>query len=260
MKKEDAAAFLTIDRLAAEAGVSAASITRFATEIGFSGYPDLQKALRLNLQQRLNPTQRLQSSMGIEDNSLFSRSFQKDMENINEAIKLNPTPMLESVVQLLLRAQNVYIVAYRSSYSLASYFYVILEQILGNVNLVNNLENMKAETLLRMTKRDVLISISFPRYNQQTLDFTKLAYDRGVKILPISDSLSAPLIQYSDVYLISPFESMSFYNSYVPVMSLINALSTELAAALKEEVKERLTLIDQMSDTVYYPLTGHGQS
>lgn len=248
LKNEENVAFLTVDRCAAQIGVSASSVTRFATELGYNGYPDLQNNLRQTLQQRLNPTHRLASGLPHDENQIYSASIQKDIMSIEETFKLNSSAMMEAAVKALKEAGNIYLVGHRSSYSIISYFSLILEQMLGNVTVINKLENMTPEYLLRMKKDDLLVSISFPRYNLSTVKFTEQASDRGLKILAISDSLSSPLLQFTDVYLLSRFESISFYNSYVSTIALINCICAELAVSLREHVKERLIQIDNLGD------------
>jgi DNA-binding MurR/RpiR family transcriptional regulator len=250
LENEDSTAFLTLNRLSAQIGVSPASFTRFAVDLGFSGYAELQNSLRESLQQRLHPTFRLKTGIGENENDIFQRSIQMDIQKIQDSMELNSYSMMESIVKQLLKARNIYIIGYRSSYSIVSYLNVNLEQILGNVTVINHIESMKPEYLLRMSDEDVLISISFPRYNQETMEFTEVAQNQGVKILAITDSVTSPLIQYADTYLLSKFEGVSFHNSYVSILSLINAIFASLVVSLKDQVQDRLNLIEQLSSDV----------
>lgn len=250
LKNENSTSFLTIDRLALQIGVSPSSLTRFATELGFQGYPDLQKRLRENLQHKLNPAFRLTSGISQDKNDVFVRSFQKDLSSLQETMQLNSPKMMESVVNLLRKSKNIYIIAHRSSYSIASYMHAVLEPILGNVTLVNTIERMHTEYLLRMSEQDVLISISFPRYHLETVEFTELAKNQGVKVFAITDSMVSPLIQYADTYLLSKYESVNFHNSNVSALALVNSISASLAACLEEQVKARLNLIEKLNEEI----------
>lgn len=248
LNNEQDVAFLNLYSLSSQIGVSISSITRFSVDLGFSGYSEMQELIRKNLQLKLHPTHRLSSGMGSNENNIYAHSFKKDMKDIEQVMELNDESVMRSIVDSMLEAKNIYIIGYRSSYTIATYLNSILQSSLGNVTLINNIENITPELLLRMTESDLLISISFPRYNIKTIDFTKQAKKRGTKIVAISDMVSSPLVQSSDLYLLSKFEGVSFHNSYVSTLSLINSLCADLANRLGNTIKKRLNSIDELND------------
>lgn len=247
LRNEDEISFLTIDVLATQIGVSPSSLTRFSTEIGFRGYPGLQKALRKDLQNKLNPVHRLSSEISSDKNDIVKKSFQKDSSNLQETMRLNSQEIINSVVELIQHSRNIYIIGHRTSYSIASYMHAILEPILGNVVLVNTIERMNTELLLRMNQDDVLISINFPRYHKETVEFTEMAKSQKIKIIALTDSMASPLIKYSDSYLLSKYESANFHNSNVSALAIINSIAASLAVRLEDQVKTRLNKIEELN-------------
>lgn len=198
--------------------------------------------MRYNLHSKLNPTFCLESGINQEEN-IITKSFEKDITNLQETMQLNSHRMIESIVSTIKNAKTISIIVHHSSYSIASYMYAILEPILGNVTLVNTIERMHTEYLLRMTKDNVLISISFPRYHSETVEFTELASKQNVQLVALTDSMVSPLIEYTEKYLLSKFDSMNCHNSNLSALALINAISDSLTSELAEKINKKIKRI-----------------
>lgn len=238
----DEIAFLTVERLAAASGVSPATITRFAVQVGYSGYPALQEAVRESVRRRLAPPQRLQE---LPQDDLFSRSFDLEIRSLQEARELNPQPVLERAVQLLLEAKWIYVVAMGSTYPVAVHAARVLHQGLGKVSLISGTGGFLAEELVTIQPGEVLLAISLPRYGRSVLDVIRYAREKGLTILLLTDSHRSPAAGMADLVLRTPFESASFFNANTAAMAVANAVLAGVGAARKSETTARLQAVEE---------------
>ena len=222
----DKAAFMTASRLGKLVGVSESTVVRFAAELGYDGYPAMQRALQEIVRSKLTSIQRIQAS----NDTLFSADvvasvLHRDMDTIRQAIEGIDRSAFEMVVDKLMSARHIYILGVRSSSFLAGYLHFYLHLIFENVTLVTtNSAGDILESILRIGPGDVLVGISFPRYSQSTVKGVRYAHDRGADVVSITDSELSPLYPLSSVALMARSDMISFVDSLVAPFSLLNAL------------------------------------
>jgi len=222
----DKAAFMTASKLGKLVGVSESTVVRFASQLGYDGYPAMQRALQEIVRSKLTSIQRIQAS----NDTLFSADvvasvLHRDMDTIRQAIEGIDRSAFEMVVDKLMSARHIYILGVRSSSFLAGYLHFYLHLIFENVTLVTtNSAGDILESILRIGPGDVLVGISFPRYSQSTVKGVRYAHDRGADVLSITDSELSPLYPLSSVALMARSDMISFVDSLVAPFSLLNAL------------------------------------
>lgn len=236
----DKAAFMTAFKIGEIVGVSESTVVRFANTIGYDGYPSLQNELQELIKSKLTTVQRL--SMSQEDYSTKDIGVKKilktDMENIKDTIEDIDCEMFESVIDSILKAKRVYILGLRSSNALAAYLGFYLGLILDDVIVVSLGISDIFEQLIRVNKDDVVIGISYPRYSRRTLDALRYVKEQDCTIIGITDSHASPLATISDYNLYARSNMVSFVDSLVAPMSLINALIVSIGMRLKNEATE----------------------
>ena len=222
----DKAAFMTASKLGKLVGVSESTVVRFASQLGYDGYPAMQRALQEIVRSKLTSIQRIQAS----NDTLFSADvvasvLHRDMDTIRQAIEGIDRSAFETVVDKLMSARHIYILGVRSSSFLAGYLHFYLHLIFENVTLVTtNSAGDILESILRIGPGDVLVGISFPRYSQSTVKGVRYAHDRGADVVSITDSELSPLYSLSSVALMARSDMISFVDSLVAPFSLLNAL------------------------------------
>ena len=222
----DKAAFMTASKLGKLVGVSESTVVRFASQLGYDGYPAMQRALQEIVRSKLTSIQRIQAS----NDTLFSADvvasvLHRDMDTIRQAIEGIDRSAFETVVDKLMSARHIYILGVRSSSFLAGYLHFYLHLIFENVTLVTtNSAGDILENILRIGPGDVLVGISFPRYSQSTVKGVRYAHDRGADVVSITDSELSPLYPLSSVALMARSDMISFVDSLVAPFSLLNAL------------------------------------
>ena len=244
----DEAAALTASRLGKLAGVSESTVVRFASELGYDGYPSMQRALQEMIRGRLTSTQRIQAAGSrLSGQDVLGAVLQSDMEKLREVVAKADRKAFAHVVDQVQGARHVYILGTRSSAFVAGYLNFYLHLLMENVTLVQSTAAGEIfEQLFRVGPGDVMIAISFPRYSSVTVNTVKFAKDRGATIVAITDNELSPVYRMSDAALLAPCEMISFVDSMVAPLSLINALVVALAARLGRDAAATFSQLESI--------------
>jgi len=243
----ESAAFMTASKLGKEVGVSESTVVRFASEIGYDGFPEFQKALREHIKNKLTPVQRMEIiSSKIGDKDVLKKVVQTDIEKLKQTLDTVNTKDFECAIDALVNAKNVYILGARTCFSLAAFLEVYLNMLLDNVKMVTaNSSSDVVEQMYRIGSDDALIAISYPRYLQRTLNGVKFASERGAKIVAITDSKESPIVKYAESSLIAGCDLGNFVDSLVAPLSLINALIVAIVMRNKDKA---VTAFESLED------------
>lgn len=246
----DEAAFMTAARLGSMTGVSEPTVVRFACSLGYEGYPEFIKDLNEYAKARLTSVQRAGvSSKLIGEDDVVSRIMSIDAECVKKSIGLISRDDFNGAVDALLAAGTVYILGVRSASALAGFLNCYLSLIFKNVRLINALSASEMfEQLQKLDEGDAIVGISFPRYSQRTVKALRFASSRGAKVISITDSEQSPLVRYSDFRLLARCEIMSYVDSLVAPMSVINALLVALSIRKRDELDKTLSALEEIWD------------
>ncbi|WP_082235703.1 MurR/RpiR family transcriptional regulator [Halobacillus massiliensis] len=239
--------FFTVGKMAEQSGVSDATVFRFATALGLSGYNELQQHMQNSMQNQLTAQERMKMSNEIyhmEDRKGVYEIFQDDIANIQSSFEKLDMASFEKSVQMILEARKIYIVANRSARSLAIFFHYYLHLILEDVELISTTDEA-AEKFLNTTAQDVVIGLSFSRYSKKTIDIFSLAKEKNIQTIAITDNSFSPLLPYADTGLTVSTQMPSFIDSFTAPLSLINALINYVGRAKKDELTERLEQLEE---------------
>lgn len=238
----DKAVFLTAAKLGKIVGVSESTVVRFANELGYEGYPKLQRALEELVKNKLTSIQRMEVTSGrINKEHILKSVLQSDSEKIKLTLEEIEPKVFDQAVEMILNAKNIYILGVRSCASLAGFLGFYFNLIFDNVKLVHtNSVSEMFEQIYRINNDDVIIGISFPRYSKRTLKAMEFADSRGAKVVAITDSPLSPMIQFSKCSLIARSDMASFVDSLVAPLSVINALIIAICMKKKDTVLNTL--------------------
>ena len=234
----DKAAFMTASKLGKMVNVSESTVVRFAVELGFDGYPNMQKALQEMVRNKLTSVQRIEVAndrFGNQD--VVSMVLQSDLESIRMTSEALDRTALEKAVSAILHAKSIYIVGVRSSAAIALYMSFYFRNIFDNVKLINSSATSEMiEQMLHLSKEDVVIGISLPRYSTRTVKMMEYARDCGAQVVVITDSMDAPAAKSADHTLVAKSDMVSVVDSLVAPMSLVNALIVSISRRKEQEV------------------------
>ena len=244
----DKAVFLTAEKLGKVVGVSESTVVRFATHLGYRGYPEFQKALEELVHNKLNSIQRMEVTYGrISQSKILDTVLQSDAEKIKSTLEQIDQNAFESALDIILNAKHIYIVGIRSCAPLASFMSFYFNLMFDNVHLLHTSSSSELfEQMVRISEEDVIIGISFPRYSMRTLKAMEFANNRNAKVITLTDSVHSPMNLYSSCNLIAKSDMASIVDSLVAPLSVINALIVALCMRKQSEVAETLEALEDI--------------
>jgi len=246
----DKAVFLTAAKLGAIVGVSESTVVRFATQLGYAGYSEFQKALEEVVSIKLNSIQRMEVAYGrISQSEILTSVLHSDVEKIKQTMIDIDENAFEAAVSAIAKAKRVYIVGLRSCAPLASFLSLYLNLVCENVDSVTtNSASEIFDQLIRIDEHDVIIGISFPRYSMRTLKALEFASNRNATVVTLTDSVHSPMNLYSSCNLIASSDMVSIVDSLVAPLSVINALVVALCMKKQVEVVKTLETLEEIWD------------
>ena len=249
LENYDKAAFMTAAKIAAVTGASESTVVRFAAELGYDGYPAMQRDLQELIKSKLTATQRIDVAKERMQGNTLNAVLRADADSITDAMARIDSEQFNKVCECILTAKNIYLMGVRASSALAQFLGFYLNLMFPNVHIISTISVSEVfEQILRISEDDVFIGISFPRYSKRTLKAMKYASSRNAKVVAITDNENAPLCKYSDFNLTARSGMVSFADSLVAPLSLINALIAELSMKKEKEVVEMLSGLENIWD------------
>lgn len=245
-KHYDKAVFMTASVLGDTVGVSESTVVRFASALGYEGYPEMQKSLQELVRHRLTSAQRFEMTADVSRKDAMSRVLKTDMNNIRNTIEeINEDKFLQ-VVDSIKDASTIYVLGLRSAAPLSEFFGYYLHFIFDDVRVVGAGSTDVFESIARIGKGDVLIGISFPRYSTRTLEAMRFARKHGATVVGLTDGPMSPLVNEAEVCLSARTDMASFVDSLVAPLSVINALLVALAIEKKGDLSRNLDRLEEI--------------
>lgn len=248
LESYDKAAFMTASRLGKHVNVSESTVVRFAAELGFDGYPDMQRSLQKMIRNRLTSVQRIEvTNDRIGDQDLLYSVLQSDMEKIRQTLEEMDRDTFEHAVDAIVNARRIYIIGVRSSAAIATFLDFYFNLIFDNVVMVSaHTSSEMFESMLRVGDNDVVIGVSFPRYSSRTVQAMNFASDRGATTIAITDSEASPLADTSKYTLKARSDMASFVDSLVAPLSLVNALLVAVSRKKNDDLAHTFQSLEQI--------------
>lgn len=242
----DQAVFMTAAKLGEALGISESTVVRFASGIGYEGYPEFQKALADCVKGKLSSIQKMDAKYGRSSQSeVLTSVLTADIEKLQHTIDNMDPAAFESAVNTILEAETVYIMGLRSNEPLAEFLHFYLNMVRGGVVLLKTTSVSETfEQMIRIHEKDCFIGISFPRYSMRTLKAMEFANDRNAKVIAITDSTHSPMSLYSSCNLLARSDMVSIVDSLVAPLSVINALVVALCLKCPQDVRKNLEMLE----------------
>lgn len=246
----DKAAFMTASKLGKTVNVSESTVVRFAAELGYDGYPAMQKALQEMIRNKLTSVQRIEvSNDRIGNHDVLSMVMQADIDKIRMTMEETGREVFNEAVEAIVEAKRIYILGIRSSSAIADFMGFYFNLIFKDVLVVHGTSASEVfEQILRIGPNDVIIGISFPRYSSRTVKAMQYARDKGATVVALTDSDTSPLTPMANYTLLAKSEMASFVDSLVAPLSLINALIVAIGRKKNEDLAATFEALEQIWD------------
>lgn len=243
----DKAAFMTASKLGKTVGVSESTVVRFAVELGYDGYPSMQKALQEMVLNRLTSVQRIGiANDRIGDQDVVSLVLQADADKLRQTSESLDREAFRASVDALLKARNIYILGARSAAALINFLGYYLNYMFDNVHIITNSGTGEMfEKLVNVGADDVVIGCSFPRYSVSTIRSAQFCRSVGATVIGLTNSNMSPLSQHCDHVLVAKSDMVSLVDSLVAPLSVVNALIVALAAAREKELQRTFATLEK---------------
>lgn len=250
LESYDKAAFQTAGVLGKTVQVSESTVVRFAAELGYDGYPEMQKAMQEMVLTRLTSVQRIEvGAKRLQQEDVLSSVLQTDMDLIRTTSEQIDQKAFQGAVDALLNAQTIYVVGVRSSAALASFLNYYFKYMFRDVRLITSASDSEVfEQIVRISPQDALLGISFPRYSSAAIQAVEYAHTSGAKTIALTDCASSPLAEFSDFVLTAKSDMVSLVDSLVAPMSVINALIVAAASKKKLETTRIFNKLEEIWD------------
>ena len=242
----DKVVFMTASKLGEYVGVSESTVVRFAAALGYSGYPQLQKALQELLRHRLTASQRFELTNDMDHVQVLTKVLKADIQNIRSTLDELDIGSFERAIDAIIQTRQIYVMGLRSSAPIAEFFVHYLKFIFPNVRVVTSGVSDVFEQLSRIGEGDLLIGISFPRYASRSIEAMDFARKQGASLIAITDGPLSPLHSTADICLMAKSDMSSFVDSFAAPLSLINALLVALGQRRRTEVSEYFNKMERI--------------
>ena len=242
------AAYMTALKLGNAVGVSESTVVRFAIELGYEGYPQLQRSLQSHIKNKLTTLQRMDVTRSrIAGEDIITGVLNQDIDKIRRTLESVNRESFDNAVSTIIAAKRIYIQGAMSSGILARFMHYYLRLILDKVTLVGAVGTAELyQQMIHIGEGDLLIAMSFPRYASSTIEACRFAHESGAQIIAVTDSENSPLVEFAHTSLFASSDMVSFVDSLVAPMSLINALIATISAANRCRVEQTFGKLEQL--------------
>ena len=244
----DKAAFMTASKLGEKVGVSESTVVRFASELGYSGYPQFQRELHEIIKNKLTVSQRMEiTSNKFAEKDILTTVLTSDIDKLRQTLESVSPEDFTACINTISNARKVYVLGARTCFSIANFLGFYLNLISIDARLITtNSASETFEQIFDIGTDDVVIAISYPRYSRRTHNAVKFAHDRGTKIIAITDSEISPIVKYSNHTLLARSDMSNFVDSLVAPLSIINALIVALVMRNRDKVAENFNALEHI--------------
>ena len=246
----DKAAYMTASKLGTLVGVSESTVVRFAIELGFEGYPEMQKSLQELIRMKLTSVQRVEVTNSlIGEGDVLEKILMSDAEKIRRTLEEVDREAFEAAVDKIVAADKIYIIGVRSSSSLAGFLNFNFRMIFDNVKFVQTTSGSEMfEQIMSIGPNDVMIAISFPRYSKRIVNAVEYAHNAGADVISLTDSHQSPIAGVADQLLLARSDLVSFVDSLVAPLSIINAIIVAVSRKKMDDIRVRVEQLEKIWD------------
>jgi DNA-binding MurR/RpiR family transcriptional regulator len=247
LARADDVAFMAAKQLGEATASSDAAVIRFAQALGFRGFLELRAALREELLQRAGSIG-VATRAGVAEPapSLAQEVFQLDRALLAQTESLNDRALYGHVADGLVAARHVWVVGHGTSYPLAAYLAMMLNQALPHARALSIGTGDLAGELRDLGPQDAVVGIGYVRYLPYTIDLMRLAKQRRARLFAITDKATSPLARLADVPLLAARDGVAFAVSQIGSMAIAHVLLAEVARRAPDVLREQLRLSDRL--------------
>lgn len=224
----------TAQKIAEASNVSEATVHRLSKVLGYESFSDMKQDIHHFVKNDYRAVNNFITTTAMQQDSWVEKHFLQEADNIIQTSQGIKSDTINLAAQYFIDSSQIWVAGWRMGLSVTSYMQFVLKYMLGKSQFIPQGE--AAEYMTYLKKGDVLFVTSLPRYCRKTLTIAKLAKEKEVRIIAITDNQIAPICAYADVVFLVKSKSKSFLDSYTAAVSVCNAIVNEIAYIGKDEV------------------------
>ena len=239
MENPHETALETASRIADQLKVQPSSLIRLAHILGFSGISDLQKIFKEHTRARLYNitvayTDCIQAPKAKQKNRDYAAKNALDqfihanivsLKHLQQNINAQK---FSRAIKILEKAKRTYILGTRCSFPAASYMFDTFARLHQPAYLLDGVGGLLNQQVENIQKNDALMVFAFPPYAEETFEATKLAREKGAKIVSVTDSPIAPVMEFSDYNFNCDKSMVNGFRTITGSLCIAQAISVKL--------------------------------
>ena len=241
----------SITLLAKAAEVSTPTVVRLAQKLGYKGYPDLQNALRGEVEAMLESplAKHDRWAGGVPDTHMLNRFADAVMANLQSTLGQIDHAEFDAAAGLLADpGRQIFAMGGRITHALADYFTSLMKVVRTDVTLLSNNSTTWPPTLLDMRPGDVLLVFDIRRYENAVLQLAEMAKEQGAEIILITDRWVSPAAAHARHTLACHIEAPSAWDSNVSLMVLVETLLASVQDLTWDVTEGRMKRLEHLYD------------
>ena len=241
----------SITAIADSSNASTATVVRLAKKLDFGGFPDIQVALRREVEATISSpiTKHNQWADSAPDSHMLNRFAESVMENMRQTLhQIDPEEFNAVAVLLSDRKRHVYVVGGRITRALADYFYTHMQMVRDGVTLLTSSSNTWSHNLLNMQSGDVLVMFDIRRYERDVLRLAELARSRELELVLFTDQWGSPAAKFASHSFHTRTEVPSAWDSSIMPLFIIESLTAAIQNLSWEESESRMKALEVLLD------------
>lgn len=244
----------TLHEFAEEAGVSEVSVLNFVRKLGYDGFSEFKAEIYSRMMECVNHQEpysraleeRLRSNRQERTQDTLLEDYLKiAVGNVESSLLQNKQKSFEDIVNWFLHAPRIYVVGMRSLNGVAERLFYGLNYLLDGVAFVHGDPYNLFQLISSAERESVLYLICLPRFCHSDVEICKMAKERGMKLVLLSDTPLSPLAVYADYLLTAEIKSISFFNSMAGLNAIHEYLCAMIAERIGDKASDRWKMIDK---------------
>ena len=234
-------AFYTLDKIAAQIGVSTTTVLRFCRRLEFEGFKDFQEKLRTDIKHQPNLPEKFQRTAEYSaSNELLNKTVQTGILCLRQSFQEIPCDALEDALKRISSARRVFTFGMKESYALAHYLYTRLLAVRKDVYILNAGYNAEVESILSLTEEDVCVVFAFHRYSAQTLQILPMLRRQGAAVIVITSEPFDQVESYATLLLPCRVDAGGIKNTAIAPICLSDYLCNAVAVLRGNDALEHM--------------------
>jgi DNA-binding MurR/RpiR family transcriptional regulator len=241
-------AFSSIEYLAKKLGVGNSTIVRFAKTLGYEGFLELKLELSNKLCDNFSQTKKFTDTLKnlVGGSDFISILANNEMRNIQSTVQKIDKHMIDKAIKILIGAPNIYTLGSGVSSFLAEIAAYYLNRMNMKTKAFSHGSVSFEEQIISLKKDDAILLISLPPYTYSNIVAAETARYRGIKIISITDQITAPVSQNSDVVFVCDSNNIVFVNTVSSILTIIYILATAIGLSDRATSLTSLSLLEKV--------------